>query len=84
MLLFGDSNPSGKLTITFPRHAGQLPVYYNYKPSKHYWLEEGWGNSYADLDHRPLYPFGFGLSFSTYEYSNLKISPERSGSQVYF
>jgi len=83
-VLFGDSNPSGKLTITFPRHAGQLPVYYNYKPSKRYWLEEGWGNSYADLDHRPLYPFGFGLSFSTYEYSNLKISPERSESQVTF
>ena len=83
-LLFGDCNPSGKLTVTIPRHVGQLPVYYNHKPSKSYWLEEGWGNSYADLDHRPLYPFGFGLSYSTFKYSNLKVSPERSGSQGTF
>lgn len=83
-ILFGDYNPSGKLTVTIPRHVGQLPVYYNQKPSKSYWLEEGWGNSYADLDHRPLYPFGFGLSYSTFKYSNLKISPERTGSHGTF
>ncbi len=81
-VLFGDYNPSGKLTVTIPRHAGQLPVYYNHKPSKRYWLQEGWGNSYADLDHRPLYPFGFGLSYSKFEYSDLNISPERSGSKA--
>ena len=78
-ILFGEINPSGKLPVTIPRHAGQIPVYYNHKPSKSYWLEEGWGNSYVDLDHRPLYPFGFGLSFSEFEYSNLEISPERTG-----
>ena len=83
-VLFGDCNPSGKLTLTIPRHAGQLPVFYNHKPSKSYWLKEGWGNSYADLDHRPLFSFGFGLSYSKFEYSNLNISPERSGSQGAF
>ena len=70
-VLFGDVNPGGKLPVTFPRHAGQLPVYYNYKPSKSYWLNDGWGNSYADLkESGPLYDFGFGLSYTTFEYSN--------------
>ena len=78
-VLFGDYNPGGKLTVTFPRHAGQLPVYYNYKPSKLYWLEEGWGNSYADIDYKPLYEFGHGLSYTTFEYAGLAISPESSG-----
>jgi beta-glucosidase len=78
-VLFGDYNPGGKLTITFPRHAGQLPVYYNYKPSKTYWLEKGWGNSYADIDYKPLYEFGHGLSYTTFEYQGLTISPESSG-----
>jgi len=78
-VLFGDYNPGGKLTVTFPRHAGQLPVYYNYKPSKSYWLEKGWGNSYADIDYNPLYEFGYGLSYTTFEYGNLAISPESSG-----
>lgn len=83
-ILFGACNPSGKLTVTIPRHAGQLPVYYNQKPSKSYWLEEGWGNSYADLDHRPLYPFGFGMSYSKFEYSDLSVTPEHSGSRTTF
>lgn len=74
-VLFGDYNPSGKLPVTVPRHAGQLPVFYNYKPSKKYWLEEGWGKSYADLDNKPLYEFGFGLSYSNFKYANLKIEP---------
>ena len=77
-ILFGDYNPSGKLPVTIPRHVGQLPVYYNHKPSKSYWLKEGWGNSYADLDYRPLYPFGYGLSYSEFKYANLEITPERS------
>ena len=79
-ILFGDQNPCGKLTVTFPRHAGQLPIYYNYKPSKNHWLTKGWGNSYADLDlSSPLYEFGFGLSYTSFEYSNIKISPESHG-----
>jgi beta-glucosidase len=78
-ILFGDYNPSAKLPVTMPRHAGQLPVYYNYKPSKSYWLEKGWGNSYADLDYKPLYEFGFGMSYTTFEYSGLDITPANIG-----
>ena len=80
-VLFGRVNPSGKLTATMPRHAGQFPFYYNYKPSKQYWLEEGWGNSYADLDWRPVYEFGHGLSYTSFGYSNLNISPEQTGTR---
>jgi len=78
-VIFGDYNPGGKLPATFPKHVGQLPVYYNHKPSKPYWLENGWGNSYADMDKYPLYEFGYGLSYTTYEYSDLKVSPKTHG-----
>ncbi len=79
-IIFGDANPGGKLPVTFPRHAGQLPVYYNHKPSKTYWLEEGWGNSYADLNESgPLFAFGHGLSYTTFTYSDLQITPESTG-----
>jgi beta-glucosidase len=79
-ILFGDYNPSGKLPVTIPRHVGQLPVYYNHKPSKTYWLEEGWGNSYADLENQPLWEFGYGMSYTDFTYSDLQISPEKSKS----
>jgi beta-glucosidase len=78
-ILFGDVNPSGKLSVTIPRHVGQLPVYYNAKKSKRYWLEKGWGKSYADMDHRPLYPFGHGLSYTSFEYSNLRFDKKTAG-----
>jgi len=78
-ILFGDFNPCGKLTITIPRHAGQFPYYYNYKPSKQYWLDEGWGDSYADLDPKPLYEFGYGLSYTRFEYCNLQVIPQTTG-----
>jgi len=78
-ILFGDYNPSGRLPVTIPRHAGQLPVYYNFKPSKTYWLEEGWGNSYVDIHKKPLYEFGFGLSYTSFTYSDLIITPETNG-----
>jgi beta-glucosidase len=78
-VLFGDYNPSGRLPITFPRHVGQLPVYYNYFPSKKYWLTKGWGHPYADMNPNPLYVFGFGLSYTKFTYSNLIIEPKESG-----
>ncbi|HVX66578.1 MAG TPA: glycoside hydrolase family 3 C-terminal domain-containing protein [Bryobacteraceae bacterium] len=78
-VLFGDYNPSGRLPITVPRHAGQLPVYYNYKPSKAYWVGEGWGRRYADMPAAPLYDFGFGLSYTKFEYANLQVSPAKIG-----
>jgi beta-glucosidase len=78
-VLFGDCNPSGRLSITVPRHVGQLPVYYNCKPSKTYWVGQGWGKPYADLDPSPLYEFGYGLSYTGFEYSKLKIEPHTIG-----
>ncbi len=70
-ILFGDVNPSGKLTTTFPRSVGQLPVYYNKKPSAN--------RGYIFDDNTPLFPFGFGLSYTTFEYSNLRVTPDIGG-----
>ncbi|HKT67942.1 MAG TPA: glycoside hydrolase family 3 C-terminal domain-containing protein, partial [Terriglobales bacterium] len=76
-VLFGDYNPSGRLAITVPRSVGQLPVYYNYKPSKSYWVEGGWTHTkgYVDMPGTPLYPFGHGLSYTQFQYSNLRVPP---------
>ncbi len=78
-VLFGDYNPSGRLPITIPRHVGQLPVYYNYMPSKLYWIEHHWGKAYADMPASPLWEFGFGLSYTEFEHSNLQITPTETG-----
>ncbi|MGI9070844.1 MAG: glycoside hydrolase family 3 C-terminal domain-containing protein [Bryobacteraceae bacterium] len=61
-ILFSDTDPSGKLAITVPRHSGQLPAYYNYnyKPSKEYWITKSWGKRYVDMLAMPLYPFAMG------------------------
>lgn len=70
-VLFGDANPGGKLPITFPRHVGQLPLYYNQKPSggKSYWYQD-----YVTVESSPLFPFGYGLSYTKFDYSKLSIS----------
>ena len=68
-VLFGDYNPAGKLAVSFPRSVGQLPVYYNQKPSARR------GYLFANKD--PLFPFGFGLSYTTFQYSAPSISPAR-------
>ncbi|RUT45153.1 beta-glucosidase [Paenibacillus anaericanus] len=67
-ILFGDVNPSGKLTISIPKHVGQLPVYYNGKRSR--------GKRYLEDDSQPRYPFGYGLSYTEFSYSNLTVQPE--------
>ncbi len=66
-VLFGDVNPSGKLPITFPHSVGELPDYYNHKPSRN--------RSYAFADSHPLFPFGFGLSYTTFRYENVRVDP---------
>lgn len=68
-VLFGDYNPGGKLAVSFPRSVGQLPVYYNRKPSAK--------RGYLFSTTEPLFPFGFGLSYTTFNYSDLRISPAR-------
>jgi beta-glucosidase len=74
-VLFGDYNPSGKLPMTFPRSVGQVPVYYNHKNTGRPDLGKGGHTSrYLDLPSDPLYPFGYGLSYTTFEYGIPKLS----------
>jgi beta-glucosidase len=85
-VLFGDYNPSGRLAITIPRGVGQLPAYYDYPPSKAYWVNGGWTHTqgYVDMPASPLYPFGYGLSYTQFKYSNLHVDPTEIDNQGTF
>lgn len=73
--LFGDSNPGGKLTITFPKNVGQIPIYYNMKNTgRPFDANNKYTSKYLDVPNEPLYPFGYGLSYTTFEYSDLSLS----------
>ncbi len=72
-VLFGDYNPAGRLPITFPIHESQLPLYYNHKPT-------GRGDDYNNLTGKPLFPFGYGLSYTNFEYSNLVFEKQQINS----
>ena len=71
--LFGDINPGGKLPVTVARHVGQLPVFYNHKPSAR--------RGYLFDTAQPLFPFGYGLSYTTFAYANLRVAPARIGTR---
>ncbi|MEO6334421.1 MAG: beta-glucosidase BglX [Pyrinomonadaceae bacterium] len=76
--LFGDSNPGGKLPITFPRSVGQIPLYYNSKNTgRPFKASEKYTSKYLDSPNTPLYPFGYGLSYSQFRLSNLKLDKDQ-------
>lgn len=75
-VLFGDANPSGKLPMTFPRNVGQVPIHYNHKNTGRPDLErdEKYVSKYLDIPNSPLYPFGYGLSYTTFTYGDITLS----------
>jgi len=76
-VLFGDVSPSGKLPVTFPRAVGQIPLYYNHKNTGRPTGPDKYTSKYTDLSVTPLFPFGHGLSYTTFSYSDLKLSAPR-------
>src|SRR5690606_10224729 len=77
-VLFGDVNPSGKLSATFPQNIGQVPLFYNHKNTGRPLAEGKWfqkfRSNYLDVSNDPLYPFGYGLSYTTFSYSDVSLS----------
>jgi len=81
-ILFGDSNPSGKIVTTFPRSVGQIPIYYNHKHTSHpISAEQKFSSKYLDLPNEPLYPFGHGLSYTSFEYSAIRLDKTEISAQ---
>ena len=82
-VLVGDVNPSGKLTMTFPKNVGQIPLFYNHKNTGRPLLEGKWfekfRSNYLDVDNDPLYPFGYGLSYTNFQYSDITLSAPTMG-----
>ena len=82
-VLFGDVNPSGKLTMTFPKNVGQIPLFYNHKNTGRPLAEGKWfekfRSNYLDVDNEPLYPFGYGLSYTDFQYSDIALSTPTLG-----
>jgi len=74
-VLFGKYNPSGKLTMTFPRNVGQIPIYYNHKNTgRPFSATEKYTSKYMDIPNTPLYPFGYGLSYASFSYSPITLN----------
>jgi beta-glucosidase len=79
-ILFGVVNPSGKLTMSFPRNVGQIPVYYNSrKTGRPFDENQKYTSKYLDIANTPLLPFGYGLSYTSFEYSNLMVTQTENG-----
>jgi beta-glucosidase len=78
-VLFGDVNPSGRLTATFPRAVGQIPLYYNHRNTGRPPAGDKFTSKYLDVPVTPRYPFGYGLSYTTFAYRDLKLSAARVG-----
>ncbi len=76
-ILFGQASPGGRLPVTFPRATGQVPIYYNHKNSgRPLGPDRGFQSRYVDLPSSPLFPFGYGLTYTAFEYANLRLSGE--------
>ncbi len=76
-VIFGDYNPGGKLPVTFPRTVGQVPIYYYHKNTGRPPTDHKFTTRYIDMPVAPLFPFGYGLSYTKFKYSNLKVFPEK-------
>ena len=77
-VLFGDYNPGGKLPVTFPRSVGQVPIYYNHKNTgRPFSADDHFTSKYLEMPVTPLYPFGYGLSYSKFEFSDLQINSDK-------
>ncbi len=84
-VLFGAANPSGKITMTFPRNVGQIPIYYNHKNTgRPFDVNQKYTSKYLDVQNDPLYPFGYGISYTTFNYSDIKLSSSglKSGQKI--